>query len=81
MKTKILHSAFRFLHLFPPIFLFHGRELDGGGVNRGNFEVNAAIGADDNFASFGASIQGNFGFTFRASYCGHNFFSFGFGKW
>ena len=65
-------------NLFTPIFLFHGRELHSGGVERDHFEVNAAIRADDDLTNFGSSIQSNLGFTFRAGYSRHNLHSFGY---
>jgi hypothetical protein len=62
--------------LFTPIFLFHGCDLNGGGVNGCHFEINTAIGTDYDLAGFGASIQVDLSFTFRASYCRHDYFSF-----
>jgi hypothetical protein len=50
--------------------------LNGGGVNGCHFEINTAIGTDYDLAGFGASIQGELSFTFRASYSRHDYFSF-----
>src|SRR5215212_4282605 len=66
------------LPLFPPIFLFHRRELDRGGVEGGHFEIHAAIGTDDDFTNFGASLQLDLGFAFRAGYSRHCLYSFDF---
>ena len=43
--------------LFPPIFLFHGRELHSGRIKRSHFQIHAAIRADDDLTNFGSSIQ------------------------
>src|SRR5215216_7710816 len=66
------------LSLFSPIFLFHRRELDRGGVEGGHFEIHTAIGTDDDFTNFGASLQLDLGFAFRAGYSRHCLYSFDF---
>jgi hypothetical protein len=57
--------------LLPPIFLFHGRKLHGGGLERSDLKIDAAIGAHDDLTSFGSCLQFDLGSAFGTSYSRH----------
>jgi hypothetical protein len=53
--------------LFAPIFLFHGRQLDDGGIQADDLQVDAAIRANDNLTHFSIGFQADVGFAFGTS--------------
>ena len=59
------------LCLFSPIFIFHGGKLHGGRFQRRDFQVHAAIGADQDLTDLGAFYQVNFRSTFGTIYSRH----------
>src|SRR5215208_5907920 len=77
----IIISMARARHISPllsPIFLFPGRELYFGRLERDDLQVNAAIGAYDDLTGLGAFLQGKLGSTFGTRYSRHFYSPCGF---